>query len=110
MLCPSTLCPLAISRTRLPTRLLKTLLVRGTVLWFLARLMAMAMLAWVAAVVGPLVPLWTVVAASTLVFVDLHRRKELILLHNLGVSTSSAVLTGSIPALSCEVILLMLGL
>jgi hypothetical protein len=57
---------------------------------------------------GSLVPLWTLAASSSLVSVDLLRRKELSLLFNLGVATHQAVFVGALPAVFFEAMLLML--
>ncbi len=71
----------------------------------------MAMIAWAAGagydVGGSLVPLWTLAAAPSLVFVDLRRRKELSLLFNLGVATNQAVFVGTLPAVFLEALLLL---
>lgn len=58
----------------------------------------------------PLGSLWTIVASAGLVAIDLHRRKEISLLHNLGIPTSLAVFIGTLPAVVAEAILLMAGL
>jgi hypothetical protein len=47
--------------------------------------------------------------SSTLLLVDLHRRKELALLHNLGIVTSQAVVVGTVPAIIMEALLLPIG-
>ena len=57
----------------------------------------------------PLGPLWTVVASASLVLVDLHRRHELRLLHNLGVTTQFAVAVASVPALLFEIVVFALS-
>lgn len=102
--------PLLLS-TRLPARFRRALLIRGATIWLLARIMAMGMLAWaeIPDAGGALVPLWTLVASSTLLLVDLHRRKELLLLHNLGVASSQAVFMGTLPAVILEALVLMIG-
>ena len=100
---------LALLILRLPKRFLRTLLLRGVVLWFLARIMALVVIAWAADVSGvdlsdmsaPL-PAWTLPACAALVFVDLRRRKEVVLLHNLGVTTANAVAFGTIPSVLIE--------
>ena len=92
----------------LPPRLLRTLLVRGATLWLLARVMGMAVLAAVSAPASPFLPSWAVVMTAGLTLVDLHRRKELPLLHNLGIPTSSAVAVAAAPAIALEVVLVML--
>ena len=100
-------CPLL--SARLPARFLRALLLRGAVLWLFARIMAIAILASaeLSDDGGPLVPLWTLVASSTLLLVDLHRRKELSLLHNLGVATHQAVVIGTLPAVILEAFVLI---
>jgi hypothetical protein len=45
-----------------------------------------------------LLPWWTLGISPALVLVDLHRRREVVLLGNLGVITGHAVLVGTIPA------------
>jgi hypothetical protein len=52
-----------------------------------------------------LVPLWSVTMCSALLLVDLHRRKELVLLHNLGLPTGLAVSIGVFPSLVLETLL-----
>jgi hypothetical protein len=79
----------------------RALILRGIVLWFLTRLMASAVLSG-ASTQGAILPLWAVAVTASLVRLDLSRRKELILLHNLGATTSHVVLIGSIPALLFE--------
>jgi hypothetical protein len=93
---------------RLPPRYLRTLLLRGAALWLLARLMGKAAFAAAAAEDGGvLIPIWVLVMAVSLTFVDLLRRKELSLLHNLGVTTGGAVLAGSLPAAVMETLLML---
>jgi hypothetical protein len=93
------------------------LLVRGTVLWFLARLMAIAIMAAARAANGEAaalyinwntVSVWTLLMLPGLMLVDLRRRKELALLHNLGVTTHGAVIVAIIPGIVLEAGLLML--
>lgn len=86
-------------------------------LWLVARLSVMAMYLAIAVtsggpiatkgldVRGPMVPPWVLVVTGTLLFVDLHRRKELVLFHNLGVPTGTAVALGFLPAVLLEVVL-----
>jgi hypothetical protein len=93
---------------RIPPLLLRTLILRGLVLWFLARVMAIVVLAWADISGGsPLQPVWTLAVAASLVLADLHRRKELLLLHNLGVATAPAIVIGTIPAFLFESALLL---
>jgi hypothetical protein len=56
---------------------------------------------------GGLVPVWTLLMLPSLMLADLWRRKELALIHNLGITTPGAVIVGSIPALMLEAALLM---
>ena len=97
----------------IPTTLLRALLLRGAALWLLARLSGSAVIAIARAegleVGTSLLPLWTVAAASILVLGDLHRRKELSLLSNLGVSATQAVFVGGLPPVFLEAVLLLLG-
>lgn len=51
---------------------------------------------------------WIVVITASLTLVDLHRRRELALLHNLGISTSQAVMIAALPAIVLEVLVVML--
>ena len=80
--------------------------------------MAIATLAWAESIGGAatirtpegdvvLLPLWTLLVSPTLLLFDLHRRKELSLLHNLGVATSQAVFTGTMPAVILESLVLL---
>jgi hypothetical protein len=97
---------------RIPAKFLRHLVLRGTILWVLARLAVLAIGA--AATVnhvpgaeqtvaaGPILAFWGIVVTAALVLVDLQRRKELMLLHNLGVTTQHAVLVGMIPAVMIE--------
>lgn len=76
--------------------------------------MAIAIMAWAAKAhggeaAGTLVPVWTLMMMPGLMLVDLRRRKELALLHNLGVTTHGAVIAGITPALVLEAGLLMLA-
>jgi hypothetical protein len=45
---------------------------------------------------------------ASLTLVDLHRRKELALLHNLGITTSITVVVATLPAIAVEAVLVML--
>jgi hypothetical protein len=91
-----------------PSGLLRTLLLRGAVLWLLARLMGRAILAAGGQSAAPLLPAWVVVITASLTLVDLNRRKELALIHNLGVTTSHAVIMATLPAMALETALVML--
>jgi len=70
--------------------------------------MGMAVLAAVSDPASPLLPVWVIVMTASLTLVDLHRRKELALLHNLGIATSTAVLVATLPAIAVEAALVML--
>ena len=106
------------SAARIPAPFLGQLLLRGIILWLLARLsvLAVAALATDAGISGAqeaiapgwILSFWAVVITAALVLVDLQRRKELMLLHNLGVTTSHPVLIGMIPALTIEIFLSVL--
>ena len=95
-------------RVRIPSVFLQQLLVRGAILWLLVRLMAVALLRASGQAAESGVPLWTVAMAASLVLVDLHRRKEIMLLQNLGITTVSAVSMAALPAVAFEVALLFL--
>ena len=87
----------------------RTLILRGVVLWFLARVMAFAMLGVAGAARGSaILPVWALTISAALVQLDLHRRKEMMLLHNLGVSTTQAICIGAVPALVFETVFLAL--
>lgn len=92
----------------LPPRLLRTFLWRGVTLWLLARITGMAMLAATESS-APVLPVWVVVMTATLTLVDLHRRRELTLLHNLGIATPHVVILATLPAVVAEILLVMLG-
>ena len=93
---------------RIPTTLLRRLVLRGAFIALLARLMGTAVLAAGGQTAAPLLPAWVVVMTAILVLVDLHRRRELALLHNLGITTSRAVMIAAVPALTLEAGLVML--
>ena len=93
-----------------PARLRRTLLVRGATFWLLAWIIGKGILA-----IGGttdsgevLLPFWAVVMTVSLVLVDFHRRHELTLLHNLGISTVQAVALAATPAVVLEGLLVML--
>jgi hypothetical protein len=100
---------------RIPAKFLRHLVLRGIILWVLARLAVLAIGAAAAAnqvpgaeqtvAPGPILSFWGVVVTAALVLVDLQRRKELMLLHNLGVTTQHAIIVGMIPALTIETFL-----
>jgi hypothetical protein len=95
---------------RLPVPLLRAFLIRGTVLWLLSRVMGKVIFA--AANMTPsggmLFPAWIVVMAGSLMVADLHRRKELMLLYNLGIPAWRAAAVATIPALVMESLLVVL--
>ena len=97
--------------------LARTLVLRGIVLWFLARLTAFVVIAWAASTRGSALyldpsdlfaqlPGWALVLTPVVYALDLRRRKELMLLKNLGVTLGSALLVGSLPAFAFEGLLL----
>jgi hypothetical protein len=103
--------PVLDSAPRIPPRYLKTLLLRGTALWLLGRIMGKAALASVSATESAgLLSGWVVVMTAGLILIDLHRRRELALLHNLGVTTGRAVMLATLPAIVLEPVIVMLGL
>lgn len=69
--------------------------------------MGKAVLAAGSASAAPLLPAWVVVMTASLTLVDLHRRKELALLHNLGITTHRAVIIAALPAIVLETALVM---
>jgi hypothetical protein len=95
---------------RLPTPLLRAFLIRGAVLWLLSRVMGKVVFAM--ANMTPsgdlLYPAWVVVMTGSLMFADSYRRKEVMLLYNLGVPLWRGALMGVIPAIVLEVLLVML--
>jgi hypothetical protein len=103
-----------LATSRLPSRFLKTLLLRGAATLLFARLLGMATIS-AAKDAGypvdwePLGPLWTVLASAGLILVDLHRRHEVRLLHNLGVTTWFAIAVASLPAVLVETLIFALS-
>ena len=95
-------------RVRFPSVFLRQLLIRGAILWLLVRLMAVALLRASRQAAEGAVPIWIVAMAASLVLVDLHRRKEIMLLQNLGITTASVVGMATLPAVAFEVALLFL--
>lgn len=94
---------------RLPPLLVRALILRGIGVWIFARVMAIAVLASAGVTdIGLELPVWTLAVSASLVHLDLHRRKELMLVNNIGVTTGHAVLIGSLPALLFETIALAL--
>ena len=95
---------------RLPLPLFRAFLIRGTVLWLLSRVMGKVIFAM--ANMTPsgdlLFPAWIVVMAGSLMLADLHRRKELMLLYNLGIPAWRAAAVATVPAFVMETILVML--
>ena len=76
----------------------------------LARIMGAAALSAVATTKGGMavLPLWTIAMTAALVLVDFRRRHELMLFRNLGLSTTRAVVTATLPAVASEILLVML--
>ena len=95
----------------IPLRLLRTLLLRGAIIWLLARLMGAAALMAGASTKNGLavLPIWAIVMTAGLVFVDFRRRHELMLFRNLGIGTVQAVGIATLPALVSELVLVMLA-
>ena len=91
----------------IPPRLLRTLLARGVILWLFGKLAALVTLAMASLRPGPFFPAWSVGIAAVLCLADLRRRKETMLLANLGLRISSAVIVGTIPAVILETALLL---
>ena len=99
---------------------MRTLLVRGWVIWAVARIMGLVLYLLIAASAdremaaaftqgNPVVLMgWTLALTAALVRVDLQRRHEVALLNNLGVFTSHAVTVGVVPALVMETALAIL--
>ena len=98
----------------LPHPILRRLLVRrGLTLWLLARLMLLVALVLLPALAGGRVvppPAWRELLAAPqflpflalLVWVDLHRRRETMLLANLGHTQGGAVLVACLPGTALE--------
>lgn len=101
---------------RLPLRYGRAILIRGVAFWVLARVMVLALAMFLATITrsdivgagdlalgtNTVVAVWAVVMAAALVLLDLHRRHEIALLNNLGVTTSSAVVLGALPSAVME--------
>jgi hypothetical protein len=85
------------------------LVLRGIGVWVFARMMSIAALRSAGVPdAGTELPVWVLVVSASLIHLDLHRRKETMLLNNLGVTTIQAVCVGTIPALMFETALLAL--
>ena len=105
-----------LSVRRIPVRYSRTLLFRGVAIWMLARLAVVALYTFIAASArrspdvasaftagSPIIlTAWTIALSTVLVRLDLHRRQEIAMLHNLGVLTSHAILLGLLPAIVME--------
>jgi hypothetical protein len=99
---------------RMPVRYSRTLLIRGTAVWVMTRLMVLALYALIAAGAdaeisaaftqsNPLVLSgWTLALSAAVMLLDLHRRHEIALLGNLGVLVTHAVALGTVPAVVME--------
>jgi hypothetical protein len=102
------------STSKLPLRFLRTLLLRGSAVWLFARFMAAAVIAAAKAqgfdTGDALVPVWVLLTSPALVLIDLQRRKEIALLHNLGVTTRFAVAIGSVPTFLLEAVVAVVTL
>jgi hypothetical protein len=107
---------------RLPRRYARMILIRGLALWILARVMVFAIAMFLATmtrsdVLGAgdllrganvVVAAWAIAMSAALVLLDLHRRHEIALLNNLGVTTATAVVLGSVPAAVMETFIRLL--
>jgi len=82
---------------RIPLRLLRTLLIRGTLAWLFTRALAAAILSLHATAVGEtatpesvagtlVTTIWVLAFSAVLLLVDFRRRKEMLLLRNLGLA------------------------
>ena len=89
---------------RIPLSYLQHLLLRGSILWLLARLSAAAVVGGTADF-GLMLSFWAVAITTALVLVDLQRRREVMLLNNLGVTTLQAILVSTIPAVILEALI-----
>lgn len=99
---------------RIPVRYARTLLIRGLVIWAVARLAVQALYLVIASSADQetaaafthgnptILAVWTVVLSAALVRLDLYRRHEIDLLNNLGVPTSHVILLGVLPAVVME--------
>lgn len=103
----------------LPHPILRRLLVRrGFVLWVLARLLLIAVILGARALAGrgaALPSAWELLAApqvlpfmALLAWIDLHRRREVLLIGNLGHSQGTAILVACAPAIAGELAALAL--
>ncbi|HSA56369.1 MAG TPA: hypothetical protein VLE53_11750 [Gemmatimonadaceae bacterium] len=98
----------------LPHPILRRLLLRrGLVLWVLARLALLAVVLFSALSGGSpsIVPLTLAMPQmlpllALLVWIDLHRRREVTLIGNLGQSQGAAVLIACLPGVAGEVVAL----
>ena len=102
------------ARFRIPARYVRSLLMRGLVIWVVSRFMVMALYAAIAASTdaetaaaftqgNPLILTgWTLALSLALVRLDIHRRHEIALLNNLGVFMTHAVAIGAVPTAIIE--------
>ena len=107
-------------RSGIPPRYLRVLLIRGVAIWALSRLIVLAIYRLVAASADRetaaaftagnpfILAIWTLALSASLVRVDLFRRREIDLLNNLGVTTTHAVVIGTLPAIVMESAMTML--
>jgi hypothetical protein len=82
---------------------------RGSGLWLLSRVMGKVVFAFASMTPSGnlLFPAWVVVMAGSLMIADLYRRKEVMLLNNLGIPVWRAAAVATIPALVLEALLFM---
>ncbi len=101
---------------RLPDRRLVRLLVaRGTLLWLLAHLIVLGAFAmgsqsfWQPARLhlSPVQAFWSLVFCGVLAWLDLRRRRELVLLANLGIALPTVLAASLVPGVVGEVALFM---
>ena len=100
--------------TRIPVRYARTLLIRGLVIWVLARIVVHVLYLVIASSAdsetaaaftngSPVIrAIWTLVLSAALVRVDVYRRHEVSLLNNLGVITPHAIFVGTVPTIVIE--------
>lgn len=77
-------------------------------MWLFARFVAVAVISAAKAqgfdTGDALIPVWVLLISPALVLIDLQRRKEIALLHNLGVTTRFAVAIGCVPSVLLEAV------
>jgi hypothetical protein len=94
--------------------MLRALLLRGAVLWLLARGLLATMIATAQLLgapsppfLGPLATVWVVVVATNLAYVDILRRRERTWFGNLGVSLRIPVTFLVVPSLGMELVIVV---